>query len=430
MSDHSEGPGPTHQRAIYIDGVSGVRPAAPVRAAELERLAERAMTPRAWAYVAGGAGMESTLRANRDAFDKWKIVPRMLRDTTRRDLSVELFGQTFSSPLMLAPIGALGVVCRDADLLVARAAAAEGVPMIFSNQAGVPMEQCAAAMGSTPRWFQLYWNTSNDVVASFVRRAEQCGCSAIVLTLDTTRLGWRARDLDFAHLPFQRGEGIAQYTSDPVFRSTLKDVRADAAQKPKTSLASLGALISIVTRGRRAGLSAGESVAAVRQFIATASRPSLTWADLPFLRSITKLPIVLKGIQHPDDARRAADEGINGIVVSNHGGRQVDGAIGSLDALPEIVRAVGDRMPVLFDSGIRSGADAFKALALGARAVFLGRPFAFGLAVAGERGVREVIRHVLAELDVTLGLAGQVKVRDVSQDALFHAASAGERLDT
>ena len=280
------------------------------------------------------------MRANREAFGRWRIVPRMLRDTTGATSTVELFGRTLASPLLLAPIGALGVVRRDADLFVARAAAAEGVPMIFSNQASVPMERCAAAMGGAPRWFQLYWNTSNDVVASLVQRAEACGCDAIVLTLDTTRLGWRARDLDFAHLPFQRGEGLAQYTSDPAFRATLRQAPAAGSERPRANLASLGTVASIVRHGRRAGLSPGESVAAVRQFIATATRPSLSWADLPFLRGVTRLPIVLKGIQHPDDARRAADAGMDAIVVSNHGGRQVDGAIGSLDALPAVVRAV------------------------------------------------------------------------------------------
>ena len=393
-----------------------MRPAAPVRVAELERRAESAMTLQAWAYVAGGAGSEATMRANRDAFEKWKIVPRMLRDTASRDLSIELLGQKFASPLLLAPIGALGVVCRDADLIVARAAAAENIPMIFSNQASVPMERCAAAMRNTPRWFQLYWNTENDVVASFVQRAERCGCSAIVLTLDTTRLGWRARDLDFAHLPFQRGEGLAQYMSDPVFRS--KPQAENHQPKTPLNLSSLSTALSIVRSGRRHGLAARDSIAAVHHFIATASRPSLNWSDLPLLRSMTNLPIILKGIQHPDDARRAADEGMNAIIVSNHGGRQLDGAIGSLDALPPIVSAVNGKLPVLFDSGIRSGADAFKALALGARAVLLGRTVAYGLAVAGEQGVREVIRHVLAELDLTIGLAGHTSVKGLTPDAL------------
>ncbi len=415
----ADGPGPIHQRAIYVNGVGGVRPVAPVRATELERRAELAMTPQAWAYVAGGAGSEATMRANHDAFDKWKIVPRMLRDTASRDLSIELFGQKFPSPLLLAPIGALGVVRRNADLIIARAAAAEGVPMIFSNQASVPMERCAASMGNTPRWFQLYWNTENDVVESFVQRAEKCGCGAIVLTLDTTRLGWRARDLDFAHLPFQRGEGLAQYMSDPVFCSKLSTASLAPKAPSRLNLPSLSTALSIVLSGRKFGLSAKDSISAVKHFIATASRPSLNWSDLPMLRAMTKLPIILKGIQHPDDARRAADAGMNAIIVSNHGGRQIDGAIGSLDALPPIVAAVGEKIPVLFDSGIRSGADAFKALAFGARAVLLGRTIAYGLAVAGEQGVREVIRHVLAELDLTVGLAGHTSVRELNPDSLI-----------
>jgi lactate 2-monooxygenase len=312
----------------------------------------------------------------------------------------------------------LEVAHSDADLAVARAARATGVPMIISNQASAPMEECSRELGSAPRWFQLYWSSSDDLVASLVRRAEACGCGAIVLTLDTTMLGWRTHDLDLAWLPFLRGMGIAQYTSDPVFRAQL-DKPLDAPRtKPRTNLASLGVLRQLMRHARRAGLSTGQMRRAVQRFTATYSRPSLTWRDLAFLRGITTLPLVLKGIQRVDDARRAADEGVNAIVVSNHGGRQVDGAVGSLDVLPGIVDAVAGRIPVLFDSGVRSGADVFKALALGAAAVLLGRPYAYGLALAGEAGVREVIQNLMAELDLTLGLAGYDSVRKLSRDAV------------
>ena len=411
-------PGPARQREIYFNGVGGRRPAVPTNAEALERLAERAMTPQAWAYVAGGAGSGSTMRANRDAFARWRIVPRVLRDVSTRDLSIELLGVRLASPFLLAPVGVLEMAHADADLAVARAARSVGVPMILSNQASVPMEECARALGDSTRWFQLYWSTSNDLVASFVRRAEACGCSAIVLTLDTTMLGWRTRDLDLAWLPFLRGMGIAQYTSDPVFRAQLAETPGAPAMRPKAGLSSLVALMQLMRHARRARLSTRNMRAAVQRFSATYSRPSLTWPDLGLLRGMTKLPLVLKGIQHPADARRAVEERVDAIVVSNHGGRQVDGAVGCLDALPGVVQAVQGRIPVLFDSGVRTGADAFKALALGATAVLVGRPFVYGLAIAGESGVRETMQNLTAELDLTVGLAGETSVRTLTVDSL------------
>jgi lactate 2-monooxygenase len=277
-------------------------------------------------------------------------------------------------------------------------------------------------MGAGPRWFQLYWSKSDELIASFVRRAEACGCEAIVVTLDTPMLGWRPRDLDRAHLPFLRGQGIAQYTSDPVFRAQLREpFPGPARARPPLNLATLGVAIDQARNfpgGLLANLFSGEPRAAVQRFIATYSRPSLTWENLPFLRQHTKLPIVLKGILHADDARRAIDAGVDGVVVSNHGGRQIDGEIATLDALPAVAEAVAGRIPVLLDSGVRTGADVFKAIALGARAVLLGRPYVYGLACAGEAGVREVISNVVAEFDLTLGLAGCRGVADVTRQSL------------
>jgi isopentenyl diphosphate isomerase/L-lactate dehydrogenase-like FMN-dependent dehydrogenase len=379
------------------------------------------MAPRAYAYVAGGAGREGTIDANRTAFDRLRIVPRTLRDVSVRDASVELFGRRLDSPFLLAPIGVLELAHRDADLAVARAAAAEGVPMIFSNQASVEMERCAAAMGDGPRWFQLYWSTSDELVSSLVQRAESCGCEAIVATLDTTLFGWRPRDLDLAFLPFALGQGIAQYTSDPVF-TRLAEERAREPQE--TGPITPAAIRSLVELSRRypgsllANLRSPLPRAAVRLFLQIYSRPSLTWNDLATLRGLTSLPILLKGILDRRDARLAVEHGVDGLVVSNHGGRQVDGAAASIDALPGVVEAVGDSVPVLLDSGIRGGADAFKALALGARAVLLGRPYVYGLAIAGERGVGEVIRNMRAELDLTMGLAGCPSVAAITPDAL------------
>jgi isopentenyl diphosphate isomerase/L-lactate dehydrogenase-like FMN-dependent dehydrogenase len=415
------GPGRTLQGETYLAGVRGKRPVVPFDPAKLEEAARRRMSPEGFAYVAGGAGVESTIRANRDALERWRIVPRMLRDVSARDLSVELLGRRLPAPFLLAPIGVLEVAHRDADVAVARAAAAEGIPLIFSSQASRPMEACAAAMGDAPRWFQLYWSTSNELVESFVRRAEACGCDAIVLTLDTTMLGWRLRDLDLAYLPFLRGKGIAQYTHDSVFRGALVQARDGAAPAGRPTLAAVRALVEMTRAypGRFwANVRSPEPRAAVRRFVESYSRPSLAWDDLSFLRERTHLPILLKGILHPDDAREAVERGLDGVVVSNHGGRQLDGAIGTLDALPGVVEAVAGRVPVLMDSGIRGGADAFKALALGATAVLLGRPYVYGLAVAGEEGVRAVIRNLVADFDLTLGLAGFASAAAITPDAV------------
>jgi isopentenyl diphosphate isomerase/L-lactate dehydrogenase-like FMN-dependent dehydrogenase len=403
------------QRRIYLRGVSGSRPRVPTDAAKLEERAEGAMPAEAYAYIAGGAGTGATMRANREAFDRHRIVPRMLRDVEERDTTVELFGRTLPSPFLVAPIGVSEMVHKDADLAVARAARTEGVPVVFSNQASKPMEDCARELGDTPRWFQLYWSKSDELVESLVGRAEACGCEAIAVTLDTTLLGWRTHDLDLAYLPFLRGKGIAQYTSDPVFNRLVAE-HGDGEQgpatqeQPKPTPAAVGVLMQLM----RAKVSRGQ----VQRFIDIYSRPSLTWEHLAFLRERTKLPILLKGICAPDDARRAIDTGMDGIIVSNHGGRQVDGAIATLDALPGVVEAVDGRVPVLLDSGVRSGADIFKALALGARAVLIGRPWVYGLALAGEDGVREVIQNFAADFDLTLGLAGCRSVAEIDAGCL------------
>jgi isopentenyl diphosphate isomerase/L-lactate dehydrogenase-like FMN-dependent dehydrogenase len=418
----AEGVGRRRQRDVYLGGVRGRKPAVPVAPRLLEERARKVMSRKGFAYVAGGAGLESTMDANRGAFERRRIVPRMLRDVSARDTSVELFSRTLESPFLLAPIGVLEVAHRDADRAVARAAAAEGVPMIFSNQASVSMEECSAAMGEAPRWLQLYWSTSNELVASLVGRAEACGCAAIVVTLDTTLFGWRPRDLDLTFLPFALGQGLAQYTSDPVFNRMLDEDEgtADTAAGGVTP-AAVRSLISLARRYPGpfwSNLTSSRPRAAVRLFLEIYSRPSLTWDDLAFLRGLTELPILLKGILDPADARAALRHGVDGIVVSNHGGRQVDGAAASIDALPGIVEAVGGEVPVLLDSGLRGGADAFKALALGARAVLIGRPYAYGLGIAGEAGVREVIGNFRAELDLTMGLAGCASIAEITPDRL------------
>ncbi len=421
------------QTRIYLDGVSGRKPRVPIGERALERAAEERMSADAFAYVATGAGHERTLLANRTAFDAWRIVPRMLRDVGVRDTSIELFGRRMANPFLLAPIGVLELAHPQADVAVARAARATATTMVLSNQASRPMEEVTRVLGDSPRWFQLYWSRSNDLVESLVARAERCGCEAIAVTLDTTLLGWRTRDLERAYLPFLRGKGIAQYTSDPVFTRLLSEPPSAGAPRPpqpRPSLAALATLLALTRAypGRFLDtLRSGVGRAAVQRFVEIYSRPTLTWEDLPFLRERTRLPILLKGILHPDDARRAVQAGVNGIVVSNHGGRQVDGAVATLEALPGIVEAVGGELPVLLDSGVRGGADVFKALALGARAVLIGRPYVYGLAVGGAAGVQEVLENLGADFELTMGLAGCRSIAEIDAGALKPAGEFSRR---
>ncbi len=381
------------------------------------------MSREGFAYIAGGAGLESTMAANRAAFERWRIVPRFLNDVSDRDTSVELFGRRLPAPFLLAPIGVLEMAHRDADVGAARAAAEAGVPFVISSQASVPMEEIAAAMGDAPRWYQLYFSFSKELARSFIQRAEACGCEAIVLTLDTTMLGWRLRDLDLGFLPFILGKGIAQYVSDPEFRRRLEDVEPAPTGRPNlAAIRSLYRLARAYPGSTWRNLLSPEPRAAARLFMDLFPRPSLNWEDVDFLRGTTRLPILLKGVLHADDARRALDHGVDGIVVSNHGGRQVDGALASIDALPAVVDAVGGRIPVLLDSGVRGGADVFKALALGARAVFIGRPYCFGLAIAGSAGVLDVIGNFRADFDLTLGLSGCASVGEIGPERLARSA--------
>jgi len=412
------------QKETYIAGMSGFMPKVPFDLQKLEAKAKDHLSKEAFAYIAGGAGTDSTIRQNRSDFSKWKILPRMLKDVSVRDTSVELFGDHLPFPLLLSPVGVLELVHKQADLAVANACAQTGVPMIFSNQASFPMEQCAAQMGNSPRWFQLYWSKSNDLVASLVQRAEAAGCSAIAVTLDTTLLGWRIQDLDLAYLPFLRGKGIAQYVSDPVFNRLLDEPDNAEAIERKVTLETLSNVVQLMRNypgGFFKNLQSKRPLKAVRQFISIYSRPSLTWDDLSFLREQTKLPIVLKGILHPDDARIALDHGVDGIIVSNHGGRQVDGSISTIEALPGVIAAVNNQVPVLLDSGVRGGADMFKAIALGAKAVCIGRPYAYGLAVDGAQGVVEVLKNFYSDFELTMGLAGCKSIEEINQDSLVGA---------
>ncbi|MEU6426515.1 lactate 2-monooxygenase [Microbispora sp. NPDC046973] len=376
------------QYEIYLNGMTGAVPRLPTDLTRLEEMAEGRLGPGPVGYVAGSAGSGRTERANREALDRWRIVPRMLRDVRERDLSVTVLDRRLPAPLALAPIGVLSIMHPEAERAAARAAAATGVPFILSSASSTPMEDVAAAMGDGERWFQLYWGKDGEVTLSFLARAKAAGFTVLVVTLDTPLLAWRPRDLDQAYLPFLRGVGTANYFTDPAFQAGLaRPVHEDPN-------------------------------AAVLHFVGMFGDPGKTWPDLALLREHWDGPIVLKGVLHPDDARLAADAGMDGVVVSNHGGRQVNGSIGAADALPAVADAVADRLTVLFDGGIRSGDDVVKALALGARTVLLGRPYAYGLGLDGQAGVEHVIRCVLAETDLTLALSGCAGVAALTPDLL------------
>jgi isopentenyl diphosphate isomerase/L-lactate dehydrogenase-like FMN-dependent dehydrogenase len=367
------------QTSIYVAGESEW----PISPDEWEARAAETLEPGPFDYIAGGAGSESTMRANRDAFERRRLVPRMLRGNPERELAVEILGTPSPGPFLLAPVGVLSIADAGGEVAVARAAAATGVPLILSSAASHSIEQVAEAMGDARRWFQLYWINDRDVAASFVARAEAAGYGAIVVTVDTGMLGWRERDLRRAYLPFLTGEGCAQYFSDPVFSSRLE-------RPPEEDMLSAAAAV-----------------------LATFPNLALTWDDLGWLRAQTDLPLLVKGILAAEDAALAFARGANGVVVSNHGGRQVDGAVASLDALVAVRERVGPDAVVLMDGGIRRGADVLKALALGADAVLLGRPYAYGLAVGGRAGVEAVVTHLLADVDITLALIGARSVHEL-----------------
>jgi isopentenyl diphosphate isomerase/L-lactate dehydrogenase-like FMN-dependent dehydrogenase len=329
------------------------------------------------------------MQNNIAAFNKWQIVPRMLGDVSKRMMEIELFGKKLPSPVLLGPVGVLSIAHPEAEVAVARAAKALNIPQVVSTVSSRTIEEIGAVHGDHPHWFQLYWGSNNDFTRSILQRAEKAGYSAIVVTLDTRLFAWRERDIQNAYLPFLLGEGLANYISDPVFMAAVGDT------KDKMKL--------------------------MMEFAFSFSNAASTWEDLAIIRDNTTLPVILKGIQHPDDAKKAIEHGGDGIIVSNHGGRQMDGAVGALDMLDAITAAVGDKTTILFDSGIRRGADVFKAMALGAKAVLIARPYAYALALAGEEGVKQMVSNLLADIDLTLGLAGCTSWQDATRDKLVKA---------
>ncbi len=379
-----------YQNEIYLGGLAGRVPKFPFHYEELERRAHAAMPDGLVSYVAGGCGDENTQDSNAEAFKKWGLTPRMFVGAKERDLSIELFGMKLPTPLFMSPIGVIGLCERDGhgDIATARAAAQTGVPMITSTLMADPIETVAPEFGSTPGFFQLYTPRDKELAASLVQRAEKAGFKAIIVTLDTWVTGWRPRDLSTANFPQLRGYCLENYFTDPRFLTMLGE-----GKNPRENLTE-----------------------AVGLWSQTFGQP-LTWDDLPWLRSLTKLPLIVKGICHPDDAKRAIDNGVDGIYCSNHGGRQANGGRAAIDMLPDVVKASGEA-PVLFDSGIRNGTDIIKAIALGAKAVGVGRPYAYGLALGGTEGVVHVLRSLLAEADLYMAVDGYPTLADLTAEAI------------
>ncbi|KAI8629372.1 FMN-dependent dehydrogenase [Xylariaceae sp. FL1651] len=392
-----------YQEDLYSRGIlQGIRPPTTTDPNKLRIQAMKAMRPEAYNYIAGGAGEGATMDANRLAFRQWKIIPRMMRPTMPRDLKVNLFGEQYDSPILVAPVGAQEVYHKDKEVGTAAACAELNVPFIMSTASTSTIQEVATACGDQPRWFQLYWPMDGEITASILKTARAAGFKVLVVTIDTACMSWRPADLDTTFLPFMTGQGNNVGFSDPVFRR--KFAQRNGGATPENS-----------------------TMSAARYWLSEAfSGDSHPWEHLEVLKKLWDGPIVLKGIQHPEDALLALQHGVSGIVVSNHGGRQVDGAVASLDMLPEIVKAVGDQMTVLFDSGIRTGADIVKALSLGAKAVLVGRPVFYGLGIAGKEGVKHVLASILADLDGTMGLAGVKSIAHLSQTNLKRVSYGGD----
>ncbi|WP_330631736.1 alpha-hydroxy-acid oxidizing protein [Halocatena halophila] len=387
--NESEPVGEHRQQEIYANGmVTGQPPEIPVQYPDLRDEALETLEPAVRGYLAGGAGSESTMAANRDAFEGYQIVPRLGRDVANRSLSVTPFDKQWPFPVALAPVGVQSIIHDDGVLATARATNSLDIPLCVSSVSSVPLERVGNVLEPGSWWFQLYYSSDPAITESLLERAQAAGCGGIIITLDVPILGWRERDLKRGYLPFLDGEGIANFTTDPAFRDRL-------GCDPETN-----------------------EMAAIQEFLTVFGDPTVTWDDLETIRSQTELPVVFKGICHPDDARRAIDCGADGVVVSNHGGRQLDRAVPALEALEPIVDAIGDHATIWFDSGIRSGSDIAIALALGADVVGLGRPYCYGLALAGSDGVEAVCRNILAEFDLTLANAGITDVTALDSTVL------------
>ncbi|OJJ43069.1 hypothetical protein ASPZODRAFT_154807 [Penicilliopsis zonata CBS 506.65] len=391
-----------YQTEIYGKGyLKGDLPNVTTDPRLLEEQARKTLGVHAFNYVAGGAGEKATMDSNRLAFRQWKLIPRMMQPMNNQDLSVNLFGQHYDTPVIMAPVGVQSLFHVDKETGLAEVCAEVGIPYTLSTASSSSIEDVATASGNGKRWYQLYWPEDDAITISLLKRAKENGFSVLVVTLDTWSLAWRPADLDNAYVPFIRGIGNDIGFTDPVFRSMYE---SDSDSKIEDNItAASRAWIQQVFSGQ-----------------------PHTWEQLDLLRKNWDGPIVLKGIQHVDDAKLALKAGCDGIIVSNHGGRQLDGAIGSLEVLPEIVDAVGDRMTVLFDSGIRTGVDVIKALCLGAKAVLVGRPVIYGLAINGKLGAKAVMKGLLADLWLSMGLSGTPTVAECDRSKIRRVQYPGD----
>ncbi|WP_077620301.1 alpha-hydroxy-acid oxidizing protein [Bacillus sinesaloumensis] len=371
----------TKVKDAYIENIVNEDDYFPVSFEELEAEAQKKMSVGEYGYVRSGAGGEETLRKNQESFKKFSILPRVLRNVSNVDTSINLFGRTYPHPFLLAPVGMLKLAHEEAELAVSKAAATYNVPFVQSTVSSYSIEDVAEVSGDSPKWFQLYWSNNKEVSFHMVKRAEEAGYEAIVLTVDTVMLGWREEDMKNRFSPLKLGFGKANYEQDSVFLASLENTDQDSI---------------------------------IQGILDNIFHPTLNWDDVAELKERTSLPIILKGILHPEDARLAILSGVDGLIVSNHGGRQLDGVVAAIDALPQVVEEVNGEIPVLFDSGIRRGSDIVKALRLGADAVLIGRPFVYGLAVAGQTGVEKVINNFIQDTKVSIALAGASSIQDLS----------------
>ncbi|PGH08769.1 hypothetical protein AJ79_05868 [Helicocarpus griseus UAMH5409] len=384
----------TYLDKVYEAGLSDQKLPITFNCLEWESLAKETLSADSFGYVWGSAGTRETDENNHAAFRKWGILPSRLVRSKFTNLKTTLFGKEYDYPIALAPVGVQKIFHRDGEIAAARAAEKENVTYILSTAASTSIEDVARANGDGERWYQLYWpaNEHHDITASLLKRAKDAGYKVLLVTLDTYMLGWRPSDLDHGYNPFIRNDniGVELGFSDPVFQKHFKERHGKAIDENISTAAREWA--HLVFPGASHG-----------------------WEDIRSLQELWDGPIVLKGIQTVADAKKAVECGVQGIVVSNHGGRQQDGGVGSLDVLPEIADAVGDKVEIIFDSGVRCGADVAKALALGAKMVLIGRPYIYGLAIGGEDGVAHVLRSILGDFDLTLHLSG---ITDVTKKNL------------
>ncbi|NOT37948.1 MAG: lactate 2-monooxygenase [Saprospiraceae bacterium] len=409
-----------HLKEIYLKGNSGIKPIIPLCYEELESKAKKALPKNSYDYIYTGAGKHIGVSNNQSAFKKYAIRPRMLHGNASLDTSVKIFDTQLQSPFLFAPIGVLELAHPKGDLELAKASRNLQIPMIISNQASYSMEAITDTLQNMDRWFQLYFSKNYEFVESLIQRAEETKCSAIVITVDTTILGWRQMDLQNAFLPFTLGKGIAQYTSDPVFKKLMQQKPSSynkMAITPALIVNMLGAL-SRFPGSLLSNLVSKDPIKAIRKFIEIYSKPDLNWNDIRWIKSKTKLPLLIKGILRSDDAKIAMQHGVDGIIVSNHGGRQVDHVISSLDALVEIKSQIPASYPLLLDSGIRTGTDAFIALCLGAKSVLVGRPYVYSLAINGHQGVTECMNNFITELHIMMMLSGVKNLNELSPELL------------